>query len=323
MDLFDKRLNAVRLKAKLFKELWQIDLESEEISGDIKWLKEGNSKITAKLSHLLMPSNKPNAALKSSGVIKQLNIKYPELDILADNFEIGSKKFGRLILQAKEQKGNWSISELRIINADATLVASGEWNNWKVRPNTVVRFNWTTHNLGQALKRLNNPNVIKNGTAEINGQFRWPGSPHEFDLAKLNGSLKLEAHKGQVLQVEPGVGRLFSILSLQNLPRRLTLDFRDLFSKGFSFDAVNADVRIQQGIMYSDNFKMEGPTAKVEIKGEVDLDKETQHLFIKATPYMSDTLSLAAFAGGPVLGAAAYIAQKVLTEGTTRLNFAI
>ena len=238
---------------------------------------------------------------------------------MADNFEVGSKKLGRLVLQAKEQKGNWSVNELRITNPDATLVASGEWNNWKVRPNTLLRFNWKMSNLGQALKRINYPNVIKNGSAEINGQLRWPGSPHEFDLAKLNGSLKLDVQKGQLLQVEPGVGRLFSILSLQNLPRRLTLDFRDLFSKGFSFDAINADVRIQQGIMSSDNFKMEGPTAKVEMKGEVDLDKETQHLYIKATPYISDTLSLAAFAGGPVVGAAAYIAQKVLKDPLNKI----
>jgi uncharacterized protein (TIGR02099 family) len=319
IDLFEKRLNTVKLKAKLIKQSWQIDLESEEVSGDIKWLTEGNGKVSAKLSHLLMPSNKPNAALKTNGAIKQLNINYPELDISADNFEIGSKKFGRLILQAKEQKGNWSINELRISNADATLVASGEWNNWKVRPNTLLRFNWKINNLGQVLKRLNNPNVIKNGSAEINGQLRWPGSPHEFEVAKLNGSLKLDVQKGQVLQVEPGVGRLFSILSLQNLPRRLMLDFRDLFSKGFSFDAIKADVRIQQGIMYSDNFKMEGPTAKVEIKGEVDLDKETQHLYIKASPYISDTLSLAAFAGGPAIGAAAYIAQKVFKDPLNKI----
>ena len=64
--------------------------------------------------------------------------------------------------------------------------------------------------------------------------------------------------------------------------------------------------------MRSDNFKMEGPTAGVEIKGETDLDKETQHLFVKVKPYITDTLSLAAFAGGPAVGAAAYIAQKVL-----------
>jgi uncharacterized protein YhdP len=71
--------------------------------------------------------------------------------------------------------------------------------------------------------------------------------------------------------------------------------------------------------MRSDNFKMEGPTARVEIKGETDLDKETQHLYVKATPFISDTLSLAAFAGGPAIGAAAYIAQKILKDPLNKI----
>ena len=71
--------------------------------------------------------------------------------------------------------------------------------------------------------------------------------------------------------------------------------------------------------MYSDNFKMQGPTAKVEIKGETDLTKETQHLYVKVKPYISDTLSLAAFAGGPAVGAAAYIAQKILKDPLNKI----
>jgi uncharacterized protein YhdP len=241
------------------------------------------------------------------------------LDIAADNFEIGKKKLGRLELQAKEQFGNWGIDKLRLTTADGVLNANGEWNNWKKRPNTKLRFNWEISDMGKALKRLDFGDVIKGGTAEITGQLKWAGSPHEFDIPNLSGSLHLDAKKGQIVQVEPGVGRLFSVLSLQNLPRRLTLDFKDLFSSGFTFDKITADVNIERGIMFSDNFKMDGPTAKVEIKGETDLDKETQHLYIKAKPYISDTLSLAAFAGGPAVGAAAYIAQKILKDPLNKI----
>jgi uncharacterized protein YhdP len=250
---------------------------------------------------------------------KQLNLKYPALDITADNFEIGKKKLGRLELQAKEQLGNWGIDKLRLTSADGVINANGEWNNWKSRPNTKLRFNWEVNDMGEALKRLDIGDVIKGGTAEITGQLKWAGSPHEFDIPNLSGSLHLDAKKGQILKVEPGVGRLFSVLSLQNLPRRLTLDFKDLFSSGFTFDKINADVNIERGIMYSDNFKMVGPTAQVEIKGETDLEKETQHLYVKVKPFISDTLSLAAFAGGPAVGAAAYIAQKILKDPLNKI----
>ena len=320
LDIFDRRINALKLNARSTDNTWIMNLKSDEVSGDLKWSQDGNGKLSGNLANLIFPSPTPDTAKSPTHpVVKQLNLKYPALDITADNFEIGKKKFGRLELQAKEQLGNWGIDKLRLTSADGVINSNGEWNNWKNRPNTRLRFNWEINDMGKALKRLDIGDVIKGGSAEITGQLKWSGSPHEFDIPNLSGSLHLDAKKGQILQVEPGVGRLFSILSLQNLPRRLTLDFKDLFSSGFTFDKINADVNIERGIMYSDNFKMLGPTAQVEINGETDLDKETQHLYIKVKPFISDTLSLAAFAGGPAVGAAAYIAQKILKDPLNKI----
>ncbi len=318
-DLFDHRLNGMKLSAKGTENAWIMNIKSNEITGDMKWIKEGNGKLLANLNSLTIPPLKPDANKNPNGTAKQLNFKYPALDITAENFEIGTKKLGRLELQAQEQLGNWGIEKLRLTTPDGVMNANGEWRNWKRNPNTKIRFDWQISNMGKALNRLNFGDVVKDGSAEVTGQLRWSGSPHEFDIPNLTGNIHLEAKKGQILQVEPGVGRLFSVLSLQNLPRRLTLDFKDLFSSGFTFDKINADVNIDRGIMYSDNFKMQGPTAKVEIKGETDLTKETQHLYVKVKPYISDTLSLAAFAGGPAVGAAAYIAQKILKDPLNKI----
>ena len=320
LDLFDRRINSLRLNAKSVDNAWIMNLKSNEINGDLKWSQDGNGKISGNLTNLVFPSPTPDVVKNpTNAVAKQLNIKYPALDIAADNFEINKKKLGRMELQAKEQFGNWGIEKLRLTTTDGVINANGEWNNWKKQPNTKLRFNWEISDMGKALKRLDFGEVMKGGTGEITGQLKWAGSPHEFNIPNLSGNLHLDAKKGQIVQVEPGVGRLFSVLSLQNLPRRLTLDFKDLFSSGFTFDKITADVNIERGIMFSDNFKMDGPTAKVEIKGETDLDKETQHLFIKAKPYISDTLSLAAFAGGPAVGAAAFIAQKILKDPLNKI----
>ena len=320
LDLFERRINSAKITAKAADQAWLINLKSNEINGDIKWSPEGNGKITANLSTLTFPDPTPDAAKKATNSAPtQLNVKYPALDVIADSFEINKKKMGRLELQAKEQFGNWGIDKLRLVNADSTLTASGEWNNWKRRPNTLLRFNWEISDMGKALKRLNYGDTIKGGSAEISGQLKWAGSPHEFDIPNLAGNLHLDAKKGQILKVEPGVARLFGVLSLQNLPRRLTLDFKDMFSSGFAFDKITADVNINKGVMHSDNFKMEGPAAKVEIKGDTDLDKETLHLHVRATPYISDTVSLAAFAGGPAVGAAAFVAQKLLKDPLNKI----
>jgi uncharacterized protein YhdP len=232
---------------------------------------------------------------------------------------MGPKKLGRLELLASEQDDDWSIEKLKLITPESTLTAEGEWHNWKRNPNTRINLSWDINDIGKTLERYGYPNTIKGGDADLSGQLKWPGSPHEFDIPGLSGALQLDARKGQILKIQPGVGRLFGVLSLQSLPRRLTLDFRDVFSSGFTFDKISASVRIDKGVMRSDDFKMEGPVALVEMKGETDLKKETQHLFVRVTPYISDSLSIAALAGGPLAGAAAFIAQKLLKDPINKM----
>jgi uncharacterized protein (TIGR02099 family) len=320
LDVFDRRINGLKLNAKAVNTGWNISLQSREITGEAQWISQGNGKIIAQLKNLIPPAASPGTSqLRTQGQFQQQAEKYPALDIVAENFEMGKKKLGRLELQASEQNEDWSIEKLRIINPDSTLTAEGEWHNWKHSPNTRLNFNWNISNLGQTLERFGYPATVKSGEGDLTGQLKWPGSPHEFDIPGLSGTLQLDVHHGQILKLKPGVGRLFSVLSLQNLPRRLTFDFRDVFSSGFTFDKISANVKIDRGVMRSDDFKMEGPTARIEMKGETDLQKETQHLFVNVTPYISDSLSIAALAGGPVVGAAAFIAQKLLKDPINKL----
>ncbi|WP_221765338.1 YhdP family protein [Methyloradius palustris] len=315
LDIFDKRINGLKLIAKPIADGWSANVQSQEVTGDVQWHKPGNGKIVAKLKNLISPATTPGTAiLKTQGDFKQQSEQYPALDITADNFEIGKKKLGKLELLASEQNDDWSIEKLRMVTPESTINAEGEWHNWKRSPNTRINITWDITDLGKTLERFGYPNTIKGGDATLTGQLKWPGSPHEFDTLGLSGNLQLDADHGQILKIQPGVGRLFSVLSLQNLPRRLTFDFRDVFSSGFTFDKITSSVKINNGVMRSDDFKMEGPTARVEIKGETDIQKETQHLYVKVTPYVSDSLSLAALAGGPAVGGAVWLAQKLLKD---------
>jgi uncharacterized protein (TIGR02099 family) len=321
LDIFDRRINDVKLLAKPINDGWTANIQSQEINGDVQWHKQGNGKIVARLKNLISPAKTPDTiALKTLGdykpqtEFKQQSDQYPALDITADNFEIGKKKLGKLELLASEQNDDWSIEKLHMVTPEGTINAEGEWHNWKQNPNTRINITWNISDLGKTLERFGYPNTLKGGDATLTGQLKWPGSPHEFDTLGLSGNLQIDANHGQVLKIQTGVGRLFSVLSLQNLPRRLTFDFRDVFSSGFAFDKVTSSVRINNGVMRSDDFKMEGPTARVEINGETDIQKETQHLYVKVTPYVSDSLSLASLVGGPAVAGGVWLAQKLLKD---------
>jgi uncharacterized protein YhdP len=130
----------------------------------------------------------------------------------------------------------------------------------------------------------------------------------------------LEAAKGQFVKLEPGIGKLLGILSLQALPRRISLDFRDIFTDGFAFDEIIGSIKISQGIASTENLRIAGPAARIVMGGEVDLAKETQRLRVRISPSLSEGVSIAgALIGGPVAGVAAYLAQKVLKDPIEQL----
>ncbi|MEZ0237353.1 MAG: YhdP family protein, partial [Methylophilaceae bacterium] len=319
LDIFGRRINALNLDAKPVSNGWRTNIQSQEITGEALWIKGGNGKIVARFKSLISPNPAPAKLSVPDEPEQQKEMQYPALDVIAENFEIKQKKLGRLELAASQQNIDWNIDKLIISNPDSTLSVNGVWHSWKRRPNTRLNLTWNIEDLGKTMDRYGYPDTIKGGSADLTGNLRWPGSPHEFNVAGLGGKLNLEARNGQFLKIRPGVGRLLGVLSLQSLPRRLTFDFRDIFSAGFSFDKIGVNASIDNGIMRSDDFMMEGPAAQVAIKGETDLARETQKLHIKVTPSISDSLSVAAFAGGPAVGVAAIVAQKLLNDPFNKL----
>ncbi len=108
---------------------------------------------------------------------------------------------------------------------------------------------------------------------------------------------------------------MWGILSLQSLPRRISLDFRDIFTDGLAFDEIVGAVKVNKGVASTDNLRISGPAARIVMNGQVDLARETQVLRVKVNPQLSDSVSVAgALIGGPVAGIAAFVAQKLLKD---------
>ena len=105
-------------------------------------------------------------------------------------------------------------------------------------------------------------------------ELNWLGSPTSFDLANLNGQLKVNVDDGYVADVSEKGAKLFSLLSLQSLVRKLTLDFRDIFADGMFYSSIKGDLNIEQGVVYTENIKMKGSAGDLTVKGNTDLVKQ-------------------------------------------------
>jgi uncharacterized protein YhdP len=137
----------------------------------------------------------------------------------------------------------------------------------------------------------------------------------------MNGQFTVDVESGQFLKAEPGVAKLLGVLNLQALPRRLTLDFRDVFSEGFSFDWVRGEVIVEQGVARTDSLRMKGVNAAVLLAGSADIGRETQDLRVVVVPEINaGTASLLASAINPAVGLGTFIAQWLLRRPINEAN---
>jgi uncharacterized protein YhdP len=155
---------------------------------------------------------------------------------------------------------------------------------------------------------------MRSGKGQLEGQISWNGSPLVMNYPSLAGRFNVNISRGQFLKADPGVAKLLGVLSLQALPRRLLLDFRDVFSEGFSYDVIRGDVSIDKGMAITKNLQMKGVNALVQMEGTSDIAKETQNLRVVILPEVdAGTASLlAGIAVNPVIGLSTFLAQLFL-----------
>jgi uncharacterized protein (TIGR02099 family) len=320
VDFFGRKFNDVSVNAWTQNAVTQLTLGGREIEGGAMWRGEGKGRLTARLRKLTIPQGDGKPATPAPQPPPGKPLDLPALDVIVDQFQFGVKQLGKLELNAVHQDRDWRIEKLRISSPDHIVTADGIWQGWRTQPRTHLNLRVDVNDIGKALARWAFPAGVRGGTAKIEGQLSWAGSPHDFDYPTLSGNLVVEAAKGQFAKLDPGIAKLLGILSLQSLPRRISLDFRDVFSEGFAFDGIIGALKIDRGIMHTDNLRIAGPSARVVMAGDVDLARETQKLTVRVTPHLSESVSLAgALIGGPVAGVAAFLAQKILKDPLEKL----
>jgi uncharacterized protein (TIGR02099 family) len=308
LDLLGRRYHDVDFGATASNADWQIHVASREVSGDLRWESAGRGKLSARLKKLLVePSAAEGSSLPGDGAVEEL----PALDIVADDFAVGARRFGRLELNAHNQGRVWLLDRIQLANPDGNLSGKGRWQfgNGNL---TQLDFKVDSKDVGKLLDRLGQPGAVRAGTAQLEGKINWRGAPVDLDYATLSGEMLVEVGKGHFVKLDPGMGKLLGLISLQSLPRRIVLDFRDVFSEGFAFDSVNGKLTMANGVMRTDSLLIDGPAARVSMRGEADLQHETQRLEVNVQPDLGGGAAFGVALLNPLAGVATLLAHKMM-----------
>lgn len=312
LHVLERNVHDVQLQASRGDSRWRISVDSREAQGQLTWDEAGAGRLTGRLAHLTLPASDA-AQPAQTAETKDSPQELPAVDLMIDNFRLREMALGEVRVKAENREGGWS-AKLDIKNDAAQLAGSGRWRPSRIAPETHLDFKLDVTDAEKLLVQLGMPDAVRRGSARIEGDVSWSGSPFALDLPSLSGRLKLDAEKGQFKKLEPGVGRLLGVLSLQSLPRRITLDFRDIFSEGFAFDSIGGEARIGRGLMHTSDLGIRGPAAKVKISGQANLVAETQDLRVRVQPAIGESIAVGAMIAHPVAGAVAWAAQKILND---------
>lgn len=320
LDLLGSRFADTRLQLRREPERTRLSLDGPAVAGEIDIPRELAQGIDGRFARLHWPEKaEPTpdqlATLESGRSDDPANL--PPLRFNVQDLRLGELALGVAELQAQPMPDGLRIDRFDTTSEAVQLRARGEWlraGEGTSRSRFAVDFG--ADSLGDMLGAFGLAGMVEDGETRGRLEGEWPGSPGAFALARFDGTLKVEVGEGQLLEVEPGGGgRVLGLISLAEIPRRLSLDFSDFFEKGFGFNTMQGEFVFADGRASTDLLQINGPAAEIRVSGSTDLRAQQYDQRIEVLPKAGGVLpAIGALAGGPVGAAVGAVAQAVLQK---------
>lgn len=244
------------------------------------------------------------------------------IDLDIEQLHYGEDLLGRLRMLSEPQANGVRFETLSLQGPHVDATGRGAWLiDATDYVESSIELDAKSSAIGELLRESGFYSALSGAPSELELQLSWPGGPGDLSLARARGTLTVEVDSGRILDLEPGVGRMLGILNTAALSRRLSLDFSDVFDDGFTFDRIQGDIAIGSGDARIRNLSIEAPAADIKITGRTDLVAGVLDQSVEVTPEIGVGLALAGtVAGGPVVGAAVFLADKVTDGAVERLG---
>ncbi|MCM2312435.1 MAG: hypothetical protein NDI84_13630, partial [Steroidobacteraceae bacterium] len=236
----------------------------------------------------------------------------PAIVAQVQEFSWQGRRFGRLSGQLDRVPQGLRLTSLATESGDFTLRGTGSWLAEDGATRTRLALEFNSGDFAAAARALGYRDAIEAEQAHATASLSWRGGPADDVLARMDGTVRLELERGQLRGVEPGAGRMLGLLSVVDLPRRLTLDFRDVTDEGLAFDRVRGDFDIRAGNAYTQNLLLKGAAVDVGVVGRTGLATQDYDQTVVVSGNPSGPITVAgALAGGPVGAAGALLISQL------------
>lgn len=251
--------------------------------------------------------------------------RVPALSVRANDFVWQARRFGRLEAVIARDPRGLRFDTLRTTASSFGIVGRGSWMVEAGVVRTRLQAQMDSTDFSATTGALGYGNAVDADKARVEADLWWPGGPSGDVMGIMNGTLHLALTDGQLRDIKPGAGRMLGLLSVAQLPKRLSLDFRDVTDKGLAFNSVRGDFEVRAGDAYTRNLLLKGPVVDIGIVGRTGLTTQDYDQTVIVSGNTSGPLAVAgALAAGPVVGAGVLVLSQLFKEqlqGLTRVYY--
>ena len=296
---------------------WAIGLSAERIAGQVEvpFVLYGDEPVSLRMERLWLGAGQTREDAPERPPVTISPARVPPLDIKIDEMRYGEIRFGRVSARVLHEGDGIELIGLEVTGDSFMLQANGRSRLSEVVDESRLRLQVNTEDVGETLAFMGFRRSMEARSGTFEAAVEWQGGLRSDWLDTIEGEASISIRNGRLVGVEPGAGRVFGLLSIQALPRRLALDFKDVFGEGTSFDRISGDFRLAGGNAFTENLVMRGPAADLVVVGRTGLVARDYDQTAVIGADLGRAFPVAgAVVGGPAVGAALYLLSEMFRK---------
>ncbi|MFZ5843521.1 MAG: YhdP family protein [Pseudomonadota bacterium] len=248
---------------------------------------------------------------------------WPELELDCKQCRFYSREFGQVQLSLRNEQQDKRLSVKAERKDLLSIALTGLWS--AAEHDTAIRGRVSSRDWGALTQDWGVDLGVRESSGHVDLDLRWPNSPVDFRLAASRGEIGLELGKGYIArdtEAKERVARVFSLLGLSSLTRRLSLDFSDLFKDGLYYDRLSGAFLVADGKAVNRNVKLEGVALDLDFTGDIDfVNRRLDQKIVGTTKLNSSFPVLAGWIINPTAGVALWLMNKLFIERVEKVVF--
>ncbi|MEP2651086.1 MAG: YhdP family protein [Paraglaciecola sp.] len=317
--------------AKNTADSWLLDINAKQARMDIAfhkdWLEQG---IDINADFIALDSWQPEeqndyATTHTVSIEDSIN-SLPPINFSCLRCSFMENDLGQIDIKLSRSTTGMKIDNIRVDNGYGLFFGAGDWFITNGKSSTRLQGEFHSSDFGALLKGFKINSGVKDSKAQSTFDLSWQKAPYDFNFDTLNGQIDWRLSDGYITEITDKGSRIFSILSFESLVRKLKLDFRDVFAKGFFYDKINGSFQVHDGIADTRDTIVDGGAGEIIMKGYTDLAARELNYNIEFTPKITSSLPvIVAWMVNPATAIAALAIDQMLTSAKviSNINFSL